>query len=269
MRISSRPSPGASPVDAGPRRALRPGLHPGRFSLLAALLAGALPGPLGAQSGETLDQGRFEIRIDGAVRGQESFAIRRQGAGIMAVGRLSREGAGAWIGSAEVGLRTDGPGGPLRYEYRSLQRPVTRIIATRTGRRIRITTNDPEGERMTELAPDPGLVLLQPGVAHQYWFLVYRLRSSSGDALSTLDPRAARTGPVQLLDRQDVALEGPDGEVRQAVLSEVRVDGTLHRVWTDAATDILLRVEIPERRWTAVRLPDRSEAESLSPEEAP
>jgi len=206
-----------------------------------------------------IDQGRFEIRIGGAFRGQESFAIRRQGEEYMAVGRTSLEGQELWVQSAEVGLRTDERFVPIRYEFRTLQRPTSTTIAVRSGSRIRVTTSNQDGERMTELMADQELVLVQTGVAHHYWFLIKRFgqaRAGLGGTVDALAPGAVERSSIRLEEVAQVDLALPDGPVRQATRYDIQIGDTSHIVWVERTTGHVLRAEIPERAWLAIRIYD-------------
>lgn len=239
MTISST----ASSADSGRSIRRRYGL-----AIAAVLALGLVADPAGAQDPNLIDQGRYDIRV-GERQGTEVFAIRRQGEGYMAVGRLQLEGAGAWLRSAEIGLRTDGSFGPLRYETRAIGNDRN-LIAIRTGTRIRITTSDEEGDRMTELLANPRQVLLSPGVAQHYYFLVRRL--ASGGELTALLPAESREAPIRLLDRRDDTVQIGDASVA-ARRWELSVDGTTHLVWSDPNDGRILRVEVPDRGWRSVR----------------
>jgi hypothetical protein len=228
-----------------------------RRVLLAASLLAVVAGPASAQDPSMIDQGRFEILIGGAVRGQESFAIRRQGEEYMAVGRTSLEGQELWFMSAEIGLRTDARFDPVRYEFRTLQRPTSTTIAVRTGSRIRVTTSNEEGERMTELMADRELVLIQTGVAHHYWFLIKRFGQASagqGGTVDALEPDAVERSSILLEKISDVELALPDGPVHDATRYDMQIGESRHIVWVERTTGHVLRAEIPERAWVAVRI---------------
>ena len=261
MTISWTPSP------RGSRR--RPMSDPGRttvrgisLTVLAACLlsGGAAPGL--AQDPSMIDQGRFEIRIGGTSRGQESFAIRRQGEEYMAVGRTSLEGQELWMMSAEVGLRTDARFVPVRYEFRTLQRPTSTTIAVRTGSRIKVTTSNQEGERMTELMADRELVLIQTGVAHHYWFLIQRFGRASaglGGTVDALAPDAVERSSIRLDEVTEVELAMQDGPVLEATRYDMRIGEANHIVWVERTTGRVLRAEIPERAWVAIRISDSAD----------
>ena len=230
----------------------------GLIVLASCLLTGGTT-PGFAQDPSMIDQGRFEIRIGGTSRGQESFAIRRQGEEYMAVGRTSLEGEELWVISAEVGLRTDARFVPVRYEFRTLQRPSSTTIAVRTGSRIKVTTSNQEGERMTELMADRELVLIQTGVAHHYWFLIQRFGEAPAGLDGTVDalaPGAVERSSIRLDEVSEVELAMQDGPVLQAIRYDMQIGESHHIVWVERTTGNVLRAEIPERAWVAIRISD-------------
>lgn len=231
-----------------------------RLVLFALTAVGSSIGvdPARAQDPSMIDEGRFEISVGGASRGQESFAIRRQGEEYMAVGRSSLEGEDLLVQSAEIGLRTDGRFVPVRYEFRTLQRPSSTTIAVRTGSRIRVTTSNREGERMTELLADREMVLVQTGVAHHYWFLIQRFgdaEAGTGGTVDALAPGAVNRSAIRLESVEDVELSLPGQPGVPARRYDILIGETRHIVWTGRPSGRVLRAEIPERSWTAVRLP--------------
>ena len=216
-----------------------------------------------AQDPSMVDRGRFEIVIGGSARGQESFAIRRQGEEYMAVGRTSLEGENLLVLSAEVGLRTDARFMPVRYEFRTLQRPASTTIAVRSGNRIRVTTSNQEGERMTEVLADRGIVLIQTGVAHHYWFLIQRFGNAEvgrGGTVDALTPDDVKRSGIRLEAVEEVELAFPAGPVVPARRHDIRIGDTRHIVWTERSTGRVLRAEIPERAWVAIRLLEGDDA---------
>ena len=226
-------------------------------TFVGTLVILASAGPASAQDPSMVDRGRFEILIGGSVRGQESFAIRRQGEEYMAVGRTSLEGENLLVLSAEVGLRTDARFMPVRYEFRTLQRPTSTTIAVRSGNRIRVTTSNQEGERMTEVLADRGIVLIQTGVAHHYWFLIRRFGNAEvgrGGTVDALTPDYVKRSGIRLEAVEEVDLAFPAGPVVAARRHDIRIGDTRHTVWTKRSTGRVVRAEIPERAWVAVRL---------------
>ncbi|MFQ5529964.1 MAG: hypothetical protein ACE5FP_06385, partial [Gemmatimonadota bacterium] len=64
---------------------------PGFVAAVAAALL-AIPAVATGQDPNLVDQGRYDITVGDRVAGTETFAIRRQGEGYMAVGRIQLEG---------------------------------------------------------------------------------------------------------------------------------------------------------------------------------
>lgn len=222
---------------------------------LAALALGLTPTEAGAQDPNLVDQGRYDIRLGDRATGTETFAIRRQGEGYMAVGRIQLEGSGAWLRSAEVGLWTDGSFTPVRYRLESLVTEDPRTVSfLRSGTRIRISTSDEEGERVNELLADPDQVLLEPGIAQHYFFVVRRL-SAGADRLSAVIPGDGSEAPIRLTSASDVTIEVGERSM-DARRWELAVGGTTHIVWSDPTDGRILRVEIPDRGWRSERRAD-------------
>jgi hypothetical protein len=216
-----------------------------------AAVAGLVPGSAAAQDPNLVDQGRYDITVGDRAAGTETFAIRRQGEGYMAVGRVQVERATDWLQSAEFGLRTDGAFGPVRYETRATGNGRS-VIATRAGTRLRITTSNEEGDRMTELLADPNQVLLDPGIAQLYYFLVRRVAAGTTGSLKALVPGEARELPIRVVGTTDAEVQ-VGGTRQPARRYEFSVGGTTHLVWADPADGRIRRVEIPDRQWRSVR----------------
>lgn len=224
------------------------------LAALLVMVAGALaPSGAGAQDPNLVDQGRFDVRLGDRAVGSETFAVRRQGDGYMAVGRIQLEGSGTWLRSAEVLLSTDGNFAPVRYRHESTGAGEPRSIAFgRTGTRIRITVTDPEGDRVSELLARPGHVLLGPGIAQHYYFLVRRLATGAQENLTALIPGEGREAPVRVVESSDASVEIGDSSVA-ARRWELDIGGATHLVWADPSDGRILRVEIPDRDWRSIR----------------
>jgi hypothetical protein len=228
-------------------------------AVLAILLAGAAgwPGQLLAQAQASVDAGRFEIRLGDRVAGTETFAIRRQGEQYMAVGRITIERDAESLRSVELGLRYDRAFLPRRYELRTLEGRRARIVASRTGNRLRLTTSTEEGERVTEFLAGDRLLLVERNVAHHYYFVIRHLlleEARPGFELEALVPAAGRAFPLTLRGTTRASVTIGDEEV-----TATRYDLTLGdepvRVWVDRAKVRILQVAAPRRRWTATRIP--------------
>jgi hypothetical protein len=214
----------------------------------------AIPCVSMAQDPNLVDQGRFDITIGERGTGTETFAIRRQGEGYMAVGRMQLDREDEWLTSAEFGLRTDGTYSPVRFESRSLGRPMRSLVLTRTGTRLRITRSNDEGERMTELLATPNQVLLGPGIAQHYYFVVRRIEAvgDAGAGLVAILPEGGREQPVTVGSVSDVEVSLGEA-TRAARRYDLMVGDTQHVVWADASDGRILRVRIPARSWTSTR----------------
>jgi len=226
------------------------------LSALAAIAAiAASPSSAPAQDPNLVDQGRYDIRVGDRASGTETFAIRRQGEGYMAVGRIQLEGAGAWLRSSEVVLRTDGSFAPVRYRFESRVAGDARTVDfARTGTRIRITTTNEEGERVNELLAGPDKVLLEPGIAQHYYFVIRRL-SAGGGALTAVIPGEGREASIRVAEASEVTID-IGGASTAARRWDLTIDGATHRVWSDPDDGRILRVEIPDRSWRSVRRAD-------------
>lgn len=218
---------------------------------LALALLAVGPGTAYGQDPNLVDQGRYDITLGDRAAGTETFAIRRQGEGYMAVGRIQIEQATDWLQAAEFGLRTDGAYGPVRYETKSRDGGQG-IRLSRTGTRIRVSNSTAEGERLTELLADPNQVLLDPGVAQHYYFLVRRLAAGTAGSLKALIPGEAREAPIRVVGTTDTEVQS-GGSRLPARRYELTVGGATHLVWADPADGRILRVEIPDRQWKSVR----------------
>lgn len=220
---------------------------------VAVLLADASSAP--AQDPNLVDQGRYDIRLGDRASGTETFAIRRQGDGYMAVGRIQLEGSGAWLRSSEVVLRTDGSFSPTRYRFESRVAGDARTVDfARSGTRIRITTTNEEGERVNELLAGPDKVLLEPGIAQHYYFVIRRL-AAGGGALTAVIPSEGREAPIRVVGTSDGTVEIGGGSTA-ARRWELEVDGVTHLVWSHPDDARIFSVEIPDRDWRSVRRSD-------------
>lgn len=210
-----------------------------------------------AQDPNLIDQGRYDITVGDRIAGTETFAIRRQGEGYMAVGRIQLEGDGTWLRSAEFGLRTDGAYAPVRFETHALGRPAYTLIVTRSGTRLRITTSSEEGDRMTEMLAAPDQVLLGTGIAQHYYFVIRRLTAGGEQPLElgAILPGDGQEQPIRVVKvaTTEIAI---DGARQTANRYDLDVGSTRHIVWADVASGSILKVEVPDRQWMSVRQRD-------------
>lgn len=221
-----------------------------RDACFAAALAALSALPLAAQGA---DEGTFNVRIDGQLVGTEEFSIRQSGAGAnqetIATGRIQLRLPSGTLTIAPR-LRATGSGGdPVAYQVDVGGDSPRKIIGTVGSGRFSARISSPSGEQLREYVASTGAVVLDDGVAHHYSLLAQRSR---GGQLPVLIPRENRQVVATVTSRgeQNVDIEGTSVRATQLV---VQVAGAgERRVWVDANNRVL-RVEIPERSYVAVR----------------
>ncbi len=217
------------------------------------------PGSAAAQQDRVEGQlggGTFEHSVNGGFAGTETFAVRRRGEDVVAVGRVTREGGPEALMALEVGVRLDGSGRPVRYELHTREGPALHVVVNRTGSRLRVTTTAEDGERFTEFLATDRLLVLEQEIAHDYYSLARLLRAAP-DArsldLEVLIPSQSRTVPLRVrgVSRDTLALGGVSVSTTRYELS-VGADDTV--LWLGSADGKIMRVAIPDRRWEARRV---------------
>jgi hypothetical protein len=224
-----------------------------RGTLLAgALLLGALPA---ASQTVTLDEGTFRILLDGTEVGMETFSIRQNGSGedavVIARGRVVLD---AGRGGTEVQASVQLAGGGLRpaaYDMEVRGGDAQRINARVVGSRVSARISAAAGENMREYLVSDGAVLVDDGVAHHYYFIA---RRAAGSALTVpiMIPRGSRqvSAQVAVSGSEEVAIG--NRRVPATHYTVQPAGGALAHVWADAQGRIL-KVEVPSRKYTAVR----------------
>lgn len=224
-------------------------MAPRPLTMLALLLPLALP--LAGQN-VTLDEGTFRLLRNGRPVGTETFAIRRVGQGEEA----------HVIANADVVL--DLPEGEERikpllqtgsdlsltaYQLEVSGTEPLELAVTASGRRLLARSRSPAGEQEREFRATPGGVLLEEGVAHQYWFLS---QLGEGTAVTVLVPRAGEQDRIEVrsVRPETITVAGASTPARRVTFA---VDGGIHEVWYDAE-DRVLRVQVPATGFAAERL---------------
>jgi hypothetical protein len=231
-----------------PNRSLTRALRAAALTLIALGAAA----PLTAQSGAE-DAGTFRVLLSGRQVGTEEFSIRQTGSGasaeVVATGRVRLTPP---TGSVELtprlrasGFRAD----PVAYEV-TIGGDAPRKIAGSVGSgrfSARITT--PSGEQLREYVASSGATVLDEGVAHHYYFLARRTRSGQ---VPILIPRENRQvmATVTDLGEERVEINGTPATLYHLVVTPS--GGEERHVWVDALSRVI-RVEIPERGYTAIR----------------
>lgn len=225
-----------------------------RWSAALFLACTVVPGAA-AQQTHQLDAGTFEHRVGDAYAGSETFAVRRRGDGIMAVGRVTREGGPQALLAIEVGLRVDPAVRPVRYELRTREGLSLHVVVSRTGQRLTVTTSSEEGERFTEFLAHDDLLLLEREIAHHYGMLARRIVAASDPRslrLEALVPVEGRTVPVRIEGQAPDTLRIGARSV-PSTRFDLRVGDEETGLWVSEDGARLLRVAIPGRRWSALR----------------
>ena len=226
-----------------------------RGAALGALSCLLLAAPGSAQEDRQLDGGTFEHFVGASYAGTETFAVRRRGDDVIAVGRITREGGPGTLQSLEVGFRVDGLGRLVRYELHTREGPPLHVVVNRTGSRLRVTTASPEGERVTEFQAAGSLLVLETEIAHHYYELARLLREAAEPrdlALEALVPSEGRKVPVRVmaLSRDTVSVgDAPVASTRY----ELRLGDETTYLWIATSNGRITRVATPDKRWTAVR----------------
>ncbi len=217
-------------------------------ALVAALLI-----PNGARAqGVVVDQGRFDVTLNGRAAGTEEFTIRRAGIGredaifANAVVHLTRNGREQEVRPLLRALPPDGVATGYQVEVTGVDAMKLRLSRVRQ-RYVAVIDSD-LGEEQREFPADSDTRIVELDVAHQYYFL---RETQEGAKTPVLEPRTRsrltfETGPAS------------DEELRvgQSVVNARRVDfktaDDVRTVWYDRLGRVL-RVSIPSRGYVAQR----------------
>ena len=221
---------------------------------LGSLMAAAAFTPVSAQT-ETLDEGTFRILVSGAEVGMETFSIKRSGAGpdavVMARGRvvLDASRGGQQI---QANVQLAGPSlRPAAYEVEVRGGDAQGIRATVRGSRVSARITSSAGENMREYLVSDGAVLVDEGVAHQYYFLARRASGSTTN-IPIVMPRQSKQVTASVTARGEESIQVGGGSVRARHLVVQPAGSAAVDVWADAEGRIL-KVEIPSRNYVAIR----------------
>lgn len=223
-----------------------------RMFLILALL-GLVPSLPVAAQGVVIDQGQFEIRVNGQVAGTEDFVIRRASLGLGA----------AFFANATIAMGPDGTASRITPLLRALppdghaesyQVEVTGegamdLRLARSGRRYVATIRSAIGAEDREFQARPETRIIELGVAHHHYF-VRDLRIDR--PAHVLEPRTRTQHTLTAVDRVEEEIQvGPNSiQVRRvAFTSDSGHDRT---VWYDRQGRVV-RVEVPALSWVAQR----------------
>src|SRR5512140_1199118 len=211
------------------------------YALTIATAMAAVPAALHAQ-GTVLDRGTFRLTVAGQEVGTDTFTIRQDGAGPAAItiaqgtvaldtGRVAQE-LTSWLRVSPAGGRA--------AEYRlniqgGAHEQITGAIA---GGRFSARIVSPAGEMMREYLASDGAVVVDEGIAHQYYFLAQRA-GSAASRVPVLVPRESRQvlATVTAAGSDAIDIGGQKVQARHLVVSASgRADREL---WLDADGRVL------------------------------
>ncbi|HXJ32329.1 MAG TPA: hypothetical protein VNG35_16955 [Gemmatimonadales bacterium] len=209
-------------------------------------------------AGGVIDQGTFVIRADTQEVGRETFRVLERRVGDSTSGWLFDANA-RWTGtgrpalyapvieigrdSMTLGLSFNVSGGPA---------PL-RISGQPNRNRFTLRYVSPGVERARELPADRALVVIDDSVFTPYLLIAWRARATL-ESLTVVFPRSAMRARVAM---QDLGAEATTLNRDQATLRHVLVSGgpagPVH-LWLGNGGR-LMKVELPDRKLTAERLP--------------
>ena len=199
-----------------------------------------------------IDEGSFRIAVRGSTIGNETFTIRRSGAGanatVVAQGRIVLD-TGEQTRTV-IQFRGE-PLTPAAYQVEVTGDNRQSITGRGAGNRFRATMVSDASERMREFLVDDGAVVLDDAIIHHHYFLAHR----AADAPATIPvilPRESRqvTARVQVQGTETIRIGGREVDARRL---SVTLDGLDDRaLWVDDRNR-LLRVRVPAQELTAER----------------
>ncbi len=229
-------------------------------SIHALLLVGSVlfpPPPAFAQN-VTLDEGSFAVSMADGSSGSEDFTIRQAGGGPDA--RVIAQARIEW--NTPSGTRNVVPlleartGGLYAYQVEVSGEQREEIYLRAEGRRFVANVRSDAGEQQREFRARPGSVLLEEGVAHQYFVPARGVLALVANGLElgpipVLTPLAGqvRTFDIALAEGQTLEVGGQSLDAYQMTLTSGE---ERHEVWFDDQGRIL-QVEVPGLGFRAIR----------------
>jgi hypothetical protein len=204
--------------------------------------------------GVLLDEGTFRILIEGREVGTESFDIRRAEPDaemqIIARGEIRMNLSDGRVDLQPL-LRTGGSDmGVTAYRLQISGHTSEQIDVRIEDRRFTTTVRSEVGERQQQSRATPGTLLLETGVAHQYYMLAARVGSQGGTVPIIVPREGAQFDlTVTIVGTESVQIGGESLSARHLRL-EGR--GETRELWVDNEGRVL-RLEFPAGGYVAVR----------------
>ncbi len=215
---------------------------------LATLLAAPAPG-WGQTAG--VDEGAFRILINGREVGRETFSIHRSGSGANAVITAQGKVTGT---KQDISSNLELTGSPLRpaaYQVEIQGDGTSKIAGRVVGGRFTARIASPSGEQMREYLAGDGAVVVDEGVAHQYYFVARRALDGA-TSIPILVPRQSRQIMAQISVDGSEAVDVGGTSVQAKRITIQPRNGDPRTIWADDQGRIL-KVEIPALGYTALR----------------
>lgn len=205
-----------------------------------------------AQSSAVVDEATFIVTRKGAPIGRESFKIiRAPGPGGQVFRAVSTSALGEDRVSTTTTLATDSSGAPVLYEFQLSQRGevLQRIQGRGRPDRFSVLVQTKGGEAAREYALQPGAVLLDDDVFHQFFFVA---RAAFRSEVTIIAPRTARQERMRLEELGNETIQIGGQNILGRHLALVDSAGARRELWVDPAGR-LLKVSIPEKALLALR----------------
>lgn len=218
-------------------------------SFVLALVATVAAAPAAAQT-TVVDEGSFRLSVRGTPVGTETFAIRRSGTGDAAThiaqGRIVLDSGD----QTRALLQVEGPGlRPSAYQIEVTGPEKQSIRGQAAGNRFRATIVSTSGETMREYIASEGAVVLDNGVAHQYYFLA---AATDRGRVPIIIPRQSRqiSATVRSAGTESIRVAGSAVSATRIVVEPAGLPP--RSVWLDDEGRVL-RLEIPDESFVAER----------------
>lgn len=216
-----------------------------------ALLVSALATPLSSQV-VVLDEGSFQLQVDGQPVGTETFSIRRAGLGneaeLIAVSQIQYDDGSLVMRPT---LNTDATFRPIRYENQVSGSRESTVVLALAGRRYTATVVSAQGEAASEFRAAPRTLILAPRVATLYYFLSAFL-GEVGSEISGIEPEQG--GRPSLVLASVAPVQRAIGRNTMALRLATLEDGAATRlIWFDDQGRVM-RVEVPAQGFVAERI---------------
>ena len=219
--------------------------------VLALLLQAPAAGPV-------IDQGTLMIRADTQEVGRETFRVLERRVGDSTSGWLL-DASARWTGLAQpavfapvIEIGRDSMTQALSF-YVSGGSAQVRISGVPSRSRFTLRYVSPGVERARELPADRAVVVIDDSVFTPYLLVAWRARATP-ESLTAVFPRSALRSRVAI---QDLGAESTTLNRDQATLRHVLISGspagTVH-LWLGSGGR-LMKIELPDRKLTAERLP--------------